>query len=105
MKKIFLYIILASLFYSSDLYPQLGWFWKNPSPQGNDMYDAMFADNSTGWIVGDVGTILKTTNGSANWSLQKTNSNQNMRAIFVVDNNNVYICGYNGDVVLSLIHI
>ena len=99
MKKILLLIILNTLFYSSDLYPQSGWFWNNPSPQGNDMYDVIFADKNTGWIVGDVGSILKTTDGADSWSLQKTNSNQYMRAIYVIDYNNVYICGYNGDVV------
>jgi hypothetical protein len=33
----------------------------------NDAVD--FTNAQTGWVVGDGGTILKTTNGGANWSV------------------------------------
>ena len=31
-----------------------------------------FADTKTGWVIGDSGTILRTTDGGENWALAKT---------------------------------
>ena len=36
------------------------WTWQNPLPQGNKLLSVYFTDASTGYIAGDVGTILKT---------------------------------------------
>jgi len=43
-----------------------GWEWQNPLPQGNTLQDAQFLDAQTGWVVGHLGTILKTINGGQN---------------------------------------
>ena len=34
------------------------WNWMNPLPQGNDLKDIRFLDSSTGYAVGDGGTIM-----------------------------------------------
>lgn len=36
----------------------------------NTLYSVYFVDANTGWVVGDVATILKTTNGGGNWVAQ-----------------------------------
>jgi photosystem II stability/assembly factor-like uncharacterized protein len=43
-----------------------GWLWGNPLPQGNTLR-AMAFFGTTGFAVGDFGTLLKTTDGGANW--------------------------------------
>ena len=44
------------------------WQWLNPLPQGNSLNDVDFVDASTGYAVGESGTILKTTDGGENWT-------------------------------------
>src|SRR4051812_35734379 len=44
-----------------------GWLWGNPLPQGNTLTGMSFA-GSTGYAVGDFGTLLKTTDGGDTWS-------------------------------------
>ena len=44
-----------------------GWCWQRPTPTGSAMLDVFFIDASTGWAVGEVGQILKTTDGGATW--------------------------------------
>jgi len=44
--------------------------WKNPLPQGNDLYAAWFTDENIGYAVGEVGTVMKTINGGDSWDIQ-----------------------------------
>jgi hypothetical protein len=50
----FLFIIL----YSSTIYSQ-GWFWQNPLPQGNHLYDIFVFDENTAIAVGHSSTVIK----------------------------------------------
>ena len=50
------------------------WFWQNPLPQGNDLSSVSFIDEFTGYVVGDAGTIIKTTDGGDSWTLQSSSS-------------------------------
>jgi photosystem II stability/assembly factor-like uncharacterized protein len=67
MKKIIL--ILLVLFCAQNIFPQSGWQWVNPLPQGNDLYDVQFANANTGYAAGEKATIIKTTNGGLNWKV------------------------------------
>ncbi|MFQ5512269.1 MAG: hypothetical protein ACE5EO_10505 [Candidatus Krumholzibacteriia bacterium] len=40
-----------------------GWFWQNPRPQGNNLLAVSFTDANTGTAVGELGTIVRTTDG------------------------------------------
>src|SRR5262249_22966559 len=45
------------------------WFWGNPLPQGNTLHDIAFMPGTTtGYAVGDFGTILKTTDAGSTWA-------------------------------------
>jgi hypothetical protein len=55
---------------SSASLAQSGWFWQNPLPQGNPLIAVSFVDANTGTAVGEYGTILRTTDGGATWTLQ-----------------------------------
>jgi hypothetical protein len=59
MKKIF--FLLCFSFISIFAFPQ--WRWENPLPQGNQLESVFFTDPTTGYVVGQTGTILKTGNG------------------------------------------
>jgi len=76
MKKIL--IIFFCLFILSTTYGQ--WFWQNPLPQGNDLYSVHFINSNTGWMVGEVGTILRTTDGGSTWENQVSGSKKMLRS-------------------------
>ena len=65
-----LLIGLALIFLATTSFAQQGWFWQNPLPQGNSLYDVHFTDANTGWAVGAEGTVLHTTDGGSTWTTQ-----------------------------------
>ncbi|TRZ51861.1 hypothetical protein D4R99_03725, partial [bacterium] len=70
MKKIFFIILLAVFaFQVNNSFAQTSWYWEHPSPQGNIITSARFFNTNTGFCVGSRGTLLKTTNGGANWQI------------------------------------
>jgi photosystem II stability/assembly factor-like uncharacterized protein len=65
-------------------------------------YNAMyFSDVNNGWIVGDIGKVLKTTDGGANWNII-TNSGVNpaerSKAVFFLDANVGWISSKANDI-------
>ncbi len=49
-------------------------YWLNqPSPTQKNLTKSLFVDSLYGWVIGDSGTIINTTNGGLNWSLQTSN--------------------------------
>jgi photosystem II stability/assembly factor-like uncharacterized protein len=47
-----------------------GWFWQYPKPQGNTLRDIYVFNKDTAIAVGDLSTIIKTTDGGKNWDVQ-----------------------------------
>jgi photosystem II stability/assembly factor-like uncharacterized protein len=78
-----------------------GWCWQNPLPQGNSITDVAWADDLVGWVVGDRGTILKTTDGGATWVAQASGTDTMLVAVAAVDVNVVWIAGERGLVLRS----
>jgi len=62
--------ILLTLFLVSSLFAQDGWFWQYPKPQGNTLHDIYVFDSNTAIAVGDLGTVVKTTDGGESWKVQ-----------------------------------
>lgn len=57
-----------------------------------------FADENTGYIVGDYGTILKTTDGGWTWMLQESDTEKSLGCVFFTDANTGYVAGENGTI-------
>ena len=68
MKKFIFSFLLLSIA-ALNIYAQQGWFWQNPLPQGNGLGRAFISGNN-GYIIGHLGTFLKTTNLGSNWIVQ-----------------------------------
>lgn len=45
------------------------------------------------WVVGDEGTILKTTDGGSSFGVQTSNTSKNLHSVWAVDEQLVYACG------------
>jgi len=94
MKKIILIfvIIFHSLLFASNCFSQ--WIQQS-SGTTNALYSVKFLNRNSGWIVGDYGTILKTTNGGNNWqSVPCPVGNKPLSMIHLVDSNVIYIVGW-----------
>ena len=72
MKIILTLLILA--FSLDPVFSQSGWYWQNPTPQGNPLHDVFFTDYTNGWAVGDLGSILYTNDQGTTWLKQKSHT-------------------------------
>ncbi len=92
MKKINLVTFLIFIIIS-NVYSQSGWFWQNPLPQGNTLNDNCFVNESTGYLIGNRGILIKTTNSGVNWQTKYLSTSQNLNAIKFIDLNTGFIVG------------
>ncbi len=60
-----------------------------------------FVNTTTGWVVGDNGSILKTTDGGSNWTPQTSGTTETLRGVFFWDSNMGWACGGNGIIVAT----
>ncbi len=73
MRTCYLLLTLCILFCFTISYSQgLQWTWQNPTPQGNDLYSVHAISTTTVVAVGEVGSIIRTTNGGSTWTLIKS---------------------------------
>lgn len=56
----------------------------------------VFANASTGWAVGELGTIQTTTDGGATWKLQTIQSRKILNDISAIDAQQAWVVGANG---------
>ena len=72
------------------------WVWQNPLPQGEYLYNISFTNTGIGAAVGYLGTIIRTTNGGANWSLQSSGTTTRLSSVSLADANSGTVVGNNG---------
>jgi len=101
--KIFKCFLLV-LFSTPFLFSQ--WSWQNPLPQGNNLNKVFFVDSTFGWVAGNSGTIINTTNGGTDWSVQKSGTTINLTGIFFLNKDLGWAVGpqgYNGSIIPSVL--
>ena len=95
-------LIPAVLFLLPGL-AQADWFWQNPLPQGNILCGVCFSDSTTGYSVGDAGTILKTTDGGSQWSIQSSGTTNRLQSVhFPMDAMTGYAAGVGGTLLKTM---
>jgi photosystem II stability/assembly factor-like uncharacterized protein len=62
-----------------------GWCWQRPLPQGNAIHAYDFVDDQNGWAVGDLGTVMATTDGGRSWKKQPTGTGLALGYVDFVD--------------------
>ncbi len=70
------------------------------------MKSVFFTDSNTGYVVGNVGTILKTLNAGVTWTLDTNGIGQNnmfdyFTSIFFTDSNTGYISDGTHELILK----
>ncbi len=72
-----------------------GWVSQHPPQQSHRLTSVHFLDTSTGWAVGDAGTILKTTNGGINWIRQSCPAGTTaLESVYFANANTGWAVGY-----------
>jgi len=67
-------------------------------PSLNSHNGLFFINKQQGWLVGNSGTILKTTKGGENWIQQKSNTTNDLYTVFFLDENNGWAAGAYGTI-------
>lgn len=82
--KIFFYVFLSLL--GSDLFSQGKWEAME-IPTQVDLNAVHFVDSINGWVVGNGGTILHTTDGGENWIEQESTTTNDIIDVFFLNAN------------------
>ncbi len=78
------------------------WELQNPYPTANMLSDISFVNDSVGWIVGERGTILKTTDGGQTWDIQESGTDLWLMNVSFTDENTGFASGNNSMVVYTV---
>jgi len=60
-----------------------------------DLWDVFFVDASNGWAVGNLGTIIHTSDAGVNWTVQQTGTTLPLRGVSFADPMNGWAVGLN----------
>ncbi|MEO8514016.1 MAG: YCF48-related protein [Ignavibacteria bacterium] len=101
MKKSTIYILLFFILACVKLYSQpYGWFAQS-SGTANNLTSVYFANANTGLVVGQLGTVVKTTNGGTNWVAQASGVNNHLFGVFFINPTTGWIVGDVGLILKS----
>ncbi|HRK01010.1 MAG TPA: YCF48-related protein [Ignavibacteria bacterium] len=96
MKTYFKYIaiiIIQIITVTKVTSAQSVWQWQSPQPTGNFMWALDFVDENTGYAAGDVGTVMKTTNGGMSWESKIVDMNFRAYGMHFYDADFGFLCG------------
>ncbi len=89
-------LILPSLLIFISLSPVAQGTWeKREIPTNQFLRSVFFTDSLYGWIAGDSGIILHTTDGGLSWVLQDTQTENEITDVFFLDRNQGWASSFN----------
>jgi photosystem II stability/assembly factor-like uncharacterized protein len=62
----------------------------------NPLFSVFFSDANTGFVVGNSGIILRTTNSGLSWSTLASGTSNNLRSVYFSNTDNGYAVGWYG---------
>ncbi|GBD87537.1 Ycf48-like protein precursor [bacterium BMS3Abin03] len=91
MKTIILSIIFINSVYSQGTWSQL------ESPTDKFLKSLSFVDSLYGWVVGNSGVIINTTDGGNNWLFQQSNLDYDIEDVFFLNRNLGWAVAWKSD--------
>lgn len=89
--------IAGSKFWFHKFLPQKEHYWeKQKFDKSENLYGVYFINPDKGWIVGEKGLILRTTDGGKNW--QETKKGKTLLDVYFTDENNGWAAGEDGTI-------
>ena len=99
MKRLIIIFFFFTLLFNFKSEAQ--WIQQNSGTNQN-LYDIEFINEKTGWAVGDVGVVIKTSNGGINWiNIPNPAVGKPLSSIHLVDSNYIYIVGWFETIIKS----
>ena len=95
MIKRYFVLILIVLIGTGIMNAQSGWFNLNSGTTLN-LNNVFFVDENNGYVIGENGIILKTTDGGSNWEIKSPGNTQTLNGIYFNDVNHGVIVGNFG---------
>ncbi|MEP7147081.1 MAG: YCF48-related protein [bacterium] len=95
VKVLFIFLIFISI-YSGRIYSQSSWYWTQPRPTGNLLFSVCFTDHTTGYAAGELGTIIKTSDGGTTWTALTSGTDKDLSEIFFINNTSGFAVGKDG---------
>ncbi|HLG31794.1 MAG TPA: YCF48-related protein [Ignavibacteriaceae bacterium] len=77
------------------------WTELNPKVPRVDYLGVQFLDRDTGWAVGDLGALIKTTDGGNSWTVSETNTTTPILKVRSYNGQIVIASGFNGLILRS----
>ena len=96
MKK--LNLLIAIIFTMTMGYSQSDWYSQN-SGVNNYLFDVHFINQSEGWISGNTGLILHSTDSGNSWDELEAPANNTYYSIYFTDAFNGWATGYGGKII------
>jgi photosystem II stability/assembly factor-like uncharacterized protein len=87
-------IILFSIILLSNLWGQ--WTNLNPVPNSSNLKSIFFDESGIGWVVGEDGILLKSTNDGVSWQRIDINNFYQFNKVFFINSNTGWIVGDEG---------
>jgi len=78
-----------------------GWFWQSPLPGGNSLSAVTVLDGNTLVAVGDVGTIIRSTDSGQTWTIQLSGT-VDLRGVSFSDAQAGSAVGNSGTILISI---
>jgi len=100
--KPFTGFFLLLILMSTSLMAQNGkWFQQAPKPTGNSLFDVFVFDSTTVIAVGELGTVIKTTDDGESWYIQAyaSGTSVSLHSLSFVDSNIGWAVGDSGTVI------
>lgn len=88
-------LYLLMIFIMSDTSFSQDYWSLIPGPTSRTLTNCFFINPSTGWISGDSGTIIQTTNSGNNWVIQNSGTFNNIESIFFLNERLGWALTYN----------
>jgi photosystem II stability/assembly factor-like uncharacterized protein len=92
VSKIWIFFVFCLLY--GSCYPQGTWT-KVDVPTHGFMRSLFFADSLHGWIAGDSGTIIHTSDAGKTWIIQNTGTTNEISSLFFTDRNHGWASSLN----------
>ncbi|MBR9974339.1 MAG: hypothetical protein KFF77_02045, partial [Bacteroidetes bacterium] len=80
---------------------QSGWFWQNPLPQGNHLWDIVAIDENILVAVGDGSCVVRSTDAGETWQYQSIDGDAELNAVSFPDSRTGYAVGRNATIFKS----
>ena len=93
--------LVVFTFLQSYIFSQSGW-QLIPSGTTNSLQSIHFADYDIGYVVGEVGTVLKTVDGGLTWQSIQTPVTNDLNDLFVFDGHTIVAVGDSGTVIFTI---